>query len=112
MKKQDLLTLLKGYENEDFIVKSEQLTVTIYNSKGEPLYWFYFRSDGVVEFQLLLLQGERIGRLVYWVEDDFNDILNTLEQARKTLNIDGLRALAHCLYAIGYGEGYEVGINE
>ena len=105
MTKTKLLTVLKGFENEDFIVKSEQLTATVYDGKGEPLYWFYFRSDGVVEFKLLLLQGERIGRLVYWVEDDFNEILKTLEQARKTLNIDGLRALAHCLYSIGYGDG-------
>ena len=112
MKQIEILNELKKFENEDFIVKSVQLTATVFNSKGEPLYWFYFRSDGVVEFQLLLLQGERIGRLVYWVDDDFNEILNTLEQARKTLNIDGLRALAHCLYSIGYGDGYEVGINE
>ena len=111
MKKQNFLNVLKKYENEDFIVKSEQLSVTVYDGKGEPLYWFYFRSDGVVEFKLILLESESIATLVYWVEDDFNEIINTLEQARKTLNIDGLRALAHCLYSIGYGEGYEVGIN-
>ena len=112
MQKNDLLNVLKKYENEDFIVNSEQLTVTVYDGKGEPLYWFYFRSDGVIEFKLILLESDRIGKLVYWVEDDFNEILKFLEQARKTLNIDGLRALAYCLYAIGYGEGYEVGINE
>ena len=112
MKKDDLLNELKKYENEDFIVKSEQLTVTVYDGKGEPLYWFYFRSDGVIEFKLIVLESESLATLVYWVDDDFNEILNTLEQARKTLNIDGLQALAYCLYAIGYGEGYEVGINE
>lgn len=112
MTKNQFLEILKEYENEDFIVKSEQLSVTVYDGKGEPLYWFYFRSDGVVEFKVILLESDRIGKLVYWVQDDFNEVLSTLEQARKTLNIDGLRALAHCLYAIGYGEGYEVGINE
>lgn len=112
MAKKNFLENLKEYENEDFIVKSEQLSVTVYDGKGEPLYWFYFRSDGVIEFKLILLESDRIGNLVYWVQDDFNEVLKTLEQARKTLNIDGLRALAHCLYAIGYGEGYKVGINE
>lgn len=112
MQKQDLLNVLKKYENEDFIVKSEEQTVTVYDGKGEPLYWFYFQSDGDITFQLLFLQGYRIGTLAYWVDDDFNEIINTLEQARKTLNIDGLRALAYCLYDIGYGDGYEVGYND
>lgn len=112
MKQIEILNKLKKFENEDFIVKSEQLSVTVYDGKGEPLYWFYFRSDGVVEFKLIVLESESIGRLVYWVGDDFNEVLETLEQARKTLNIDGLRALAHCLYAIGYGDGYEVGYND
>ena len=112
MKNADLLKVLKEYENEDFIVESEQLSVTVYDGKGEPLYWFYFRSDGVIEFKLIVLESDRIGKLVYWVDDDFNEILKTLEQARKTLNIDGLRALAHCLYSIGYGDGYEVGYND
>ncbi len=112
MKQTKFLNELKKYENEDFIVNSEQVSVTVYDGKGEPLYWFYFRSDGVIEFKLIVLEGDRIGNLVYWVDDDFNDILETLEQTRKTLNIDGLRALAHCLYRIGYGDGYEVGINE
>lgn len=112
MQKQDLLNVLKKYENEDFIVKSEEETVTVYDGKGEPLYWFYFRSDGVILFGLEVLESDRIGNLVYWVDDNFNEILKTLEQARKTLNIDGLRVLAHCLYSIGYGDGYDVGYND
>lgn len=112
MEKQDLLNVLKKFENEDFIVKYGEKTVTVYDGKGKPLYWFHFRSDTDISFQLVFLQSDRIGILRYWVDDDFNEVLTILEQARKTLNIDGLRALAYCLYAIGYGDGYDVGYND